>query len=976
MQLLAVHLSAHSDYSLLGSVCRVESLVKQAAKLGIEALALTDHNTTAGHGELERYCRLAGITPIFGLELDLAYQKRTSPVIVLALSDAGYSNLLQLASLPGPVGRGDFLVHKDGLALLAGGPRGELMRLVAEGELDQAKGLHAWYEREFGSNYYIHHELGQELDIFALFPEEKFVMCQDVRYLEAPSLLTLEVLGKIKGGEGSLPPHPLLSWPELCKAFQGPDKVVQQTLALAKRCNAKLPRERTLPPHPSGASLPDVTWQKAKERFGHLTEEVVDRLNQELSIIKDLGYEDYFLIVADIVRFAKDAKIAVGPGRGSSASSLVAYVLGITEVDPLSWGLLFERFLNAERRTRPDIDLDFCYERRGEVLSYVLERFGQEHVAQIGTYGTFGPKAAAQEVRRILGQDNPAVERDLQGLKRHRSTHAAGVIITARPTQAISAVYLDREIPVTHLDMYALEELGVLKIDLLALRTLTLLQRMEERVAQRDQSFSLKEIPLNDSATFALLAQGKSLGIFQLESELFQELMRKLKPRSFGDLVALLALGRPGPLNMFPEFVSRRENPGQVQYLHPALEDILGETYGLILYQEQVMLIANRLGGLSLGEADLLRSALGKNDPEAVRVWRGRFVEGATSKSGLSSSVAKRLFAMIAEFSGYAFNKAHSVSYAFLSWQAAYIKTHYPGEFFETLLNQGCTPKVRSAYLYDAQGLGVKVLAPSVIQSGTRTSLEGRDLRLGLAIPGLNLPPLGVRRITEGDRNWSDLAQFRRAVPLEKEPLERLVLCGALDDLGERNRHLQELGLEPKRQLELLNAERELLGVYASQHPCSPFLPLVENLKGGDHAVAGEICQVKAIGKMWQGVLDTPGGLSAFEAAADSFAGIKPVPKMRIALFGKSSPDGVFRVRWALPLGPTLLITPDPHNLQAIKAVLEDEAGAKPTILLFGDAYHLLPQQFWAANAVRINERFKAERIVYTWLDPWKENVP
>ena len=444
MQLLAVHLSAHSDYSLLGSVCRVESLVKQAAKLGIEALALTDHNTTAGHGELERYCRLAGIKPIFGLELDLAYQKRTSPVIVLALSDAGYSNLLQLASLPGPVGRGDFLVHKDGLALLAGGPRGELMRLVAEGELDQAKGLHAWYEREFGSNYYIHHELGQELDIFALFPEEKFVMCQDVRYLEAPSLLTLEVLGKIKGGEGSLPPHPLLSWPELCKAFQGPDKVVQQTLALAKRCNAKLPRERTLPPHPSGASLPDVTWQKAKERFGHLTEEVVDRLNQELSIIKDLGYEDYFLIVADIVRFAKDAKIAVGPGRGSSASSLVAYVLGITEVDPLSWGLLFERFLNAERRTRPDIDLDFCYERRGEVLSYVLERFGQEHVAQIGTYGTFGPKAAAQEVRRILGQDNPAVERDLQGLKRHRSTHAAGVISHYRQADAGNQCSLSR----------------------------------------------------------------------------------------------------------------------------------------------------------------------------------------------------------------------------------------------------------------------------------------------------------------------------------------------------------------------------------------------------------------------------------------------------------------------------------------------------------------------------------------------------
>ena len=949
--------------------------MEQAATLGIEALALTDHHTTAGHGELERYCQRAGIKPIFGLELDLAYINGTGPVVLLAMTNPGYVNLCHLASLPGPVGTGELVAHKDGLALLAGGHRGELTRLVAAQEFDEARNLHAWYEREFGSNYYIHHELGQDMASFSIFPEQKFVLCQDVRYLKPSSLLSLEVLGKIKGEGLSLPSHPLLGWQEMCEAFQGPQAVVRQTLDLAKRCNVELPREQNVPPHPGGDTLEDLTWQGAQRRFGELTKAISDRLTHELSIIKDLGYEDYFLIVADIVRFAKEAKIPVGPGRGSSASSLVAYVLGITEVDPLSEGLLFERFLSVERKKRPDIDLDFCYERRGEVLFYVLERFGRDHVAQIGTYGTFGPKAAAQEVRRILGKDNPAVTADIQGLKRHRSTHAAGVIITARPIQEISAVYLDKEIPVTHLDMYALEDLGVLKIDLLALRTLTLLQRMEMRVFERDRSFSLAEIPPDDPDTFALLAKGRSLGIFQLESDLFEELLRKLKPRSFGDLVALLALGRPGPLSMFSEFVARRENPSKIQYLHPALEGILGETYGLILYQEQVMLIANRLGGLSLGEADLLRSALGKDDPTAVQTWRGRFLEGAR-KSGLSSTTAKRVFAMIAEFSGYAFNKAHSVSYARLSWQAAYVKTHYPGEFFITLLNQGSTGKERSAYLADARGLGLRVLTPSVLHSGAQATLEGHSLRLGLATWGLNIPPLIAKEIIGKARDWIDFAQFRRAIPLDKGSLEKLVLCGAFDDLGGRNRHLQELGLEPKRELELLKAERELLGMYASRHPCSPFLPLVQSLQGGGESVAGELSGVQAMGNRWQGMLDTPEGLRSFEGTTGSFDGVKLVPGARLAFFGRASREGMFHVSWALPLGPTLLITPDPQNLQAIKSVLENEGGSKAAILLFGEAYHLLPQQFWVADAGKVQERFKAERIVYTWLDPWKENVP
>ncbi len=947
-----MQLYTHSDYSLLESVCRVENLVGQAAKLGIQALALTDLGTTAGHGEFEHHCKQRGIKPIFGVELNLGFGQGA---VLLALTNDGYKNILHLTSQPEPVSREELATCKTGVAILAG--------------THLAEASHDWLEKEFGENYYIRHELGGNRDLFGVFPDHKFIVCQDVRYLEKSSLVTLQVLGKIKGKEATtLPAYPLLSWEELCEEFKGPKVALEATLDLAERCNVQLPREQMLPPHQGGDSLEDLVWKGVRERFGEPSGAICERLNQELSIIQELGYEDYFLIVADIVRFSKGAQIAVGPGRGSAASSLVAYCLGITEVDSLSWGLLFERFLNAERNKRPDIDLDFCYERRGEVLSYVVERFGRDHVAQIGTYGTFGPKAAAQEVKRVLGEDNAVVAKEIQGLKRHRSTHAAGVIITAKPTLDISAVYLDKEIPVTHLDMYALEELGVLKIDLLGLRTLTLLQRMEDLVKKRDESFSLRDIPSHDEPTLALLSEGRSLGIFQLESDLFRDLLRKLKPRNFRDIIALLALGRPGPLTMFPEYVSRRDRQGKIDYPHPALAEILGETYGLILYQEQVMLIASRIGGLSLGEADLLRTALAKSDPGATNVWRERFVSGAQTFSGLSRSAAKRLFTEISQFSGYAFNKAHSVSYARITWQAAYMKTHYPGEFFATLLNQGSAGKERRVYLLDALRSGLEVLPPSVVHSEVQAALEGDKLRLGLSI-NRHIPPQSAEAVVRGKGKWASLAQVRQYTRLDAASLEKLVLCGAFDDLGGRNKHLQELGLEAKSELELLLLEKECLGIYGSDHPCRPFLPLVHNLKGELDVVAGEILEIRATGNMRQGVLDTPVGSYFFEGHKESFAGLSLAAGSRLALFGDR------KVNWALPLGPTLLITPTPNNLETIKNVLENQFGSKPTILLFGEAYHLLPRQFWVKDADEIQRRLQEEHIVYTWLDPWKENV-
>lgn len=923
--------------------------MKQAAALGINALALTDLNTTAGHVELECHCRQAGIKPIFGVELEVA---GVGLAALLALDNEGYRNLLRLASLPGPAAKEDLTGAKRGLAVLA--------------DIQPGRELPAWLEQEFGDSFYIRFELGRDPGLYQTVPAQKLVLCQDVRCLKKESQLTLEVLGRIKGTEYVVPPYPMLGWEELCTRSQLPNEAAENALSLAERCNVELPREQRLPAHPDSPRLEELVWQGARERFGEVSSAVRERLTEELAVIRELGYADYFLIVADIVRFAKESGIPVGPGRGSAASSLTAYCLGITEVDSLEWGLLFERFLNAERNKKPDIDLDFCYERRGEVLAFVAERFGSEHVAQIGTYGTFGPKAAAQEVKRVLGREDPAVIQEIRGLKRHRATHAAGVIITAGPIQEISAVYQDRDIPVSHLDMYALESLGALKIDLLGLRTLTLLKSIEDQVRNDNPGFSFDKIPGHDEKTLNMLGEGRTLGIFQLESELFRELLTKLRPRSFRDLAALLALGRPGPLSMFPEYVQRRDRPEKIKYAHPVLKEILQETCGLILYQEQVMLIASKVAGFSLGEADLLRSVLAKNDPKAIGPWKERFTAGAQRVSGLSKSAAEKLFAEVSRFSGYAFNKAHSVSYARITWQAAYLKAHYPGLFFVTLLNQG--GKAREELLADAQSFGVRILPPSVLHSDVYATLENGGLRLGLATSRY-LTPAGVQKIAAGTRRWTSLKGLRQATGLDAGTLEKLVLCGALDDVGSRNKHLEELGLEPRSELELLRLEKELLGVYASSHPCSPFLPLVRNLQGELEAAAGEILEVKGGGSRLQVLLDTPEGILLRTGPRTAFKGVRLAAGERAAFFG--SPE----VEWTLPLGPTLLITPKPDELEAVRAALEEQSGTKPTILLLGDAYHLLPPEFWVKDAGAVSRELEAGQIVYTWLDPWKENV-
>jgi len=965
---LSVQFYVHSDYSLLQSALTIERLVKRAEQLGIEMLALTDYNTTAGHYEFQERCKRAGIKPILGLELSVQYQDaKEAPVVLIAVTQLGYENLLRLASLPVPISYANLVEFKGGLALLEGVGTTPMGELLAAGRLEDAMRLDAWYKKQFGPWYYLRWQVGEREDLVNHFPDNQFILCQDVRYAQPQAREILEVMAQIGRIEPVIPPHPMLGWEELQEKFTGPERVVEQTLQLAKACDVQLRGEQVLPPHPSGQNLRDLAFEGARERYGEVTEAVRARLVEELTVIEELGFADYFLIVADIVRSAKEAQIPVGPGRGSAAGSLVAYCLGITEVDPLRWGLLFERFLNKARASRPDVDLDFCYERRGEVLAYVAERFGQEHVAQIGTYGTFSRRSAAQEIRRVLGEDKPALTAQMDGLKRNRSTHAAGVIVTAQPVQSISAVYSDRGMPVTHLDMYSLEALGVLKIDLLGLRTLTLLRRMEEAVKRRESGFSLAAIPLEDRKAFELLGEGKTLGIFQLESELFRDLLRSLQPKSFADLVAMLALGRPGPLKMFPTYLENRKNPEKVKYIHDSLADILDDTYGLILYQEQLMQIAHRLAGFTLGEADLFRRDLAKQDRQAVEAWREKFCTNAV-RCGLNSRQAEQLFQMTIRYSGYAFNKAHSVSYALLTWQMSYLKANYPSEFFLTLLSEARPGEQQSRLLLECISCGVSVLPPSVVYSELDSVREGDSLRLGLtSIQGLGRFN-GEKIVAARKRGiWPNFAAFRRSVQLERDVLRTLITAGACEQFGPRPTLLRELGDPIPTALELLEQERNLLGAYLSRHPAAAFLPLVQHFRADSEVVVGEV--------IGPGHLDTPQGIVVFQAGRGAHP---PQQGQRVALFGRNT-QGVFQVEWVFRLGPVLLASPQPEQLEKLKGILLQQGQGRrdrayPVVLRFSDGtFHLLPAEFSVTDPPHLEGQLEEAGIVFTWFDPWKE---
>ena len=978
-EVLAVQLFCHSDYSLLEAPIIISELVEHAHKLGFTAIGLTDHNTTAGHVELTRACKVHGLTPLYGLELDVSHSGLSSDRIVLfAKNRSGYHNLQRLASASAPVDSSLLSQCAEDLIMLTGGPHSALSELVEAGREEEALRLAEWYSQVFELDWYVQivwdtpAQKETAYRLASMFGQERCAAGQAVYYLTDDDKLLYRALSAVRENvsldQVEVHSKAMLSADALASEFADFPLSLENAQRIAAECSFSLPRQTALPKLPE-----EVNWRKAvlsgaQQRYGTLSETVQRRIEHEMNVIEEMGLADYFLIVADIVSFAKRQGIPVGPGRGSAASSAVAYCLGITDVDPVKYGLIFERFLNKDRHNLPDIDLDFCYERRGEVLKYVQERYGPEHVALIGTYGSFGERNAESLLRQAAGNRLSEAQlrhltKKMARLKRHFSTHASGVVISSEPIVYYQAVRSEREMAVTHGDMHALEWQGLLKIDFLGLRTLTFLKSAESEVKQSDPTFDLENIPLDDKKTLELLSSGCSVGIFQLESSLFQDLLRQMRPRSFLELASLLALGRPGPLSMVPQYLENRANPGSIKYAHPAMREILSETYGLAIYQEQVIQLGHRLGKLSMSQADLLRIAISKKDGELIKRLAPEFLQGCR-ENGLSSQEAQRLFASIQRFAGYAFNKAHSVSYALLSWRAAYLKAHYPQVFF-TALMEGHSGESLRPYILECRRLGIPIYPPDVQLSDAGHVAEDKGIRLGLSAIK-HVGTHGAQVIVDAHRMvpFRNLMDFRRRVNLPSQTITALSHAGALDSVP-GNRDL----LSP---LAKLKAERELLGAYISDHPATRFMTFLRQISGGLAFAAGEVSRLREKDGLVIGELDDPDGLVDFVLPRKNFQ----LKKGDLtAVFG-SWKDEILHGQWMFPLGPTLILIPNDEALLELQQILVHHSGNIPVVLRLGrEVLHILPRKYWVnldrTLTIELERCCRAVQV----FDPWHQQA-
>jgi DNA polymerase-3 subunit alpha len=889
-----VHLHLHSEYSLLDGASDVEKLVKRVSKLGMPAVAVTDHGNIFGAVHFSNYAKEAGVKPIFGCELYICKKDdhrvdRTPPdgdtynhLVVLAETDEGYRNLMKIcseASLHGfyykPRISKQFLAeHSKGLIGLSACLKGEVAERLTEKKYDAARDAAMFYRDLFGKgNYYLEIQnqgLPQEQAIIPdLYRLEKetgipMVATNDSHYLceddaKAHDALLCVGMGKFIQDEDRMKFHGdqffVKSPEEMKRVFTDTPQVLLRTREIAERCNVKMKKLETPFPDfevPEGYTVDSYFEHVAREGFArrweqfrdaavqpkHSRAEYEQRLSYEIDTIKKMQYCGYFLIVWDFIRWAKDNGIPVGPGRGSAAGALVAYSMGITDVDPLQSELLFERFLNPERVSMPDIDVDFCMNRRGEVIDYVTKKYGRENVAQIITFGTMACKAAIKDVGRVMQmpfaevdriakmvpaqlnitldqalKDSPALQqayekepqvreiidiaKKLEGLARNPGVHAAGVVISPKPLTELVPLHKTKnnEI-VTAFDMKAVEKLGLLKMDFLGLTTLTILDDCLKLIAQRGTPVDLKKIPLDDTETYEkVFHKGLTSGIFQFESGGMRDVLRRYKPTTVEDLTALNALYRPGPIQggMIDDFIDRKWGRKQVEYEFKELEEILKETLGVIVYQEQVMQISNRLAGYSLGDADLLRRAMGKKNAEEMAKQRERFVNGAVEK-GYPRAKVEKIFDLMAEFAGYGFNKSHSAAYAVLAYQTAYLKTHFPVEFMAALLTSvsSSTDEVVK-YINECRDMGIAVEPPDVNVSAANFTPHDGKIRFGLAAVK-NVGMNAIESITVARKElahpFESIWEFCEQVDLRllnKRVLESLIKAGAMDSLGRRS---------------------------------------------------------------------------------------------------------------------------------------------------------------------------------------------
>jgi len=890
-----VHLHLHTDYSMLDGACDVEKLVQRVKELGMPAVAMTDHGNIFGAVHFVNAAKAAGIKPIVGCELYVCKKddhniERTPPegdtynhLLVLAENEEGYRNLAKItseASLRGfyykPRVSKKFLAeHSKGLIGLSGCLKGEVAERLMEDNYDAARNAAAGYSDIFGKdNFFLEIQdqgLEQEHRIHStLFRLEKelglpMVATNDSHYLCEDDAHAQDVMLCIQTGKSIQDTNRMKfqgtgffvkSHDEMYRVFKDAPDVLSRTLGIAERCNMRLEKISNPFPHfdvPAGFTLDSYFEHVAREGFArrletlrgleaqgrlkHSLAEYEQRLARELAIIQQMKFSGYFLIVWDFIRYARERDIPVGPGRGSAAGSLVSYALGITDLDPLQHELIFERFLNPERISLPDIDIDFCMNRRGEVISYVTNKYGRENVAQIITFGTMAAKAAIKDVGRAMGvlysevdriakmvpttlnikledaiKESPALQqayesdaqvrelldtaKKLEGMVRNAGVHAAGVVISPRPLNELVPLHKTKndEI-VTAFDMVAIEKLGLLKMDFLGLTTLTILDDSLKLIAQtRGERVVLENIGLDDPETYEkVFHKGLTSGVFQFESRGMRDVLRRYQPNSIEDLTALNALYRPGPIQggMIDDFIDRKHGRKKIEYELPELQEILQETLGVIVYQEQVMQIANRLAGCSMGEADLLRRAMGKKKHEEMAQQRERFIEGAVQR-GYPPKKIEKIFDLMAQFAGYGFNKSHSAAYALLAYQTAYLKTRYPVEFMAALLTSvtGSTDDVVK-YINECREMGIAVEAPDINVSDANFTPHGSAIRFGLAAVK-NVGHNAIQSIVAGRKElgrYSSVYEFCEKVDLRllnKRVLESLIKSGAMDGLGRR----------------------------------------------------------------------------------------------------------------------------------------------------------------------------------------------
>ncbi len=964
------HLHVHTEYSLLDGSIKIKDLIRRTKELGMDSIAITDHGAMFGIVQFYKEAKKQGIKPILGCEVYVAIDKYTDRepkdknqyhLVLLAENNEGYENLMNIVSegyvngfyYKPRVDHNILRKYSKGIIALSACLGGEIPRHILDNNMDKAREIALVYRDIFGpDNFFLELQdygieeqrmVNKELVKISKETNIPLVVTNDIHYLKKEDAQIHDVLLCIQTGKTvdeedrmKFPTNEfyLKSQEEMYNIFLDCPNAIANTNLIAERCNVLLDFDSLhLPEYtvPQGYTnveyLRKLTLEGLKYRYKEITEEIMVRFNYEFNTIIQMGYVDYFLIVWDFIKFAKDNDIMVGPGRGSAAGSIVSYALGIIDIDPLEYGLIFERFLNPERVSMPDIDIDFCYERREEVIQYVVDKYGEDHVAQIVTFGTMAARGAIRDVGRAINMPYGQVDfiakqipmelgmtidkalevnktlrdqyyddeeitnlidiaRAVEGLPRHTSTHAAGVVISKNPIASYVPLLRNGDAIITQFNMIELEELGLLKMDFLGLRTLTVI-RDAVNIIEKNHGLKVdfNEIKYEEPLIFEMFAKAETLGIFQFESPGMRAFLKELKPNIFEDLIAANSLFRPGPMNQIPTFVTCKHDPSKIEYIHPKLEHILDVTYGCIVYQEQVMQIVRDIGGYSMGRADLVRRAMGKKKMDVMEEERRNFIYGQVNdkgevilsgaiRNGVDEKSASKIYDLMIDFANYAFNKSHSTAYAAVAYRTAWLKYYYPVEYMAALISSvmGNTNQV-SLYIQECKRLGIEILAPDINESYNKFTVSQGKIRFGLSAVknvGENFIKAIVKAREEG--KFSSFTDFIERVEkvdsqvMNKRAVESLIKCGAMDSLGANRAQLlsifektiDSIHADRKRNIEgqfsifdafddnsiddnlpdlkefsqniLLTMEKEILGIYISGHPLEPYKSEIERV--------------------------------------------------------------------------------------------------------------------------------------------------